>query len=206
LVYVPTFLNFTAQATILKRLKYIYNAKMAVVDMNGLGKGFYEELLKEHIDPLTGAIYPCWDSINTEDKPENPYDADKCLFGITSQGIQNDIIVNFIDVVEGEKLELLEKHSISYNLEDKEYIENVVTPKLQTDFLVEEISNLQLVHLDSGKLGIKQVTKRVDKDKAMAVMYGLYYIMKYENVVLAPEVEVDLSALLSVFKKPLVRA
>lgn len=206
LVYVPTFLNFTAQATILKRLKYIYNAKMVAVDMNGLGKGFFEELFKEHTDPLTGAVYPCWDSTNTEDKPENPQDADKCLFGITSQGIQNDIIVNFIDVVEGEKLELLEKHSISYNLEDKEYIENVVTPKLQTDFLVEEISNLQLVHLDSGKLGIKQVTKRVDKDKAMAVMYGLYYIMKYENVVLAPEVEVDLSALLSVFKKPLVRA
>ena len=100
----------------------------------------------------------------------------------------------------------MEKHSISYNLEDKELYRKCCNPKLQTDFLVEEISNLQLVHLDSGKLGIKQVTKRVDKDKAMAVMYGLYYIMKYENVVLAPEVEVDLSALLSVFKKPLVRA
>lgn len=206
LVYVPTFLNFTAQAVVLKRLKYIYNAKMVVVDINGLGKGCFEELFKEHKDPLTGDYYPCWDSINTEDKPDNPNDADRCLFGITSQGIQSDIIVNFIDVVESGKLQLLKKHTDNYNLSDKEYIESVVAPMIQTDYLVEEISNLQLVHMSNGKLGLKQVTKRVDDDKAMATMYGLYYIMKYENNIIQPQQNIDLSSLLSVFKKPNVRA
>ncbi|MDD4780952.1 MAG: hypothetical protein PHT02_10205 [Tissierellia bacterium] len=206
LVYVPTFLNFTAQAIILKRIKYIYSAKMATVDLNGLGKGIWEELFKEHKDPLTGDSYPCWDSINTEDKPDNPQDADKCLFGMTSQGIQSDIIVNFIDIVESEKLELLKKHTDTYNLDDKDYVESFVSPKVQTDFLIEEISNLQLEHMTNGKLGIKQVTKRVDKDRVMATMYGLYYIMKYENNVFKETVNIDLSALLSVFKKPNVRA
>lgn len=206
LIYVPTFLNFTAQAIVLKRIKYLYNAKMAIVDLNGLGKGCFEELFKEHIDPLTGDSYPCWDSINTEDKPDKPQDADKCLFGMTSQGIQNDIIVNFIDIVESEKLELLQKHTDTYNLDDKSYVESFVSPKVQTDFLVEEISNLQLEHLTNGKLGIKQVTKRVDKDRVMATMYGLYYIMKYENNVFKETVNIDLSSLLSVFKKPNVRA
>ena len=153
-----------------------------------------------------GDSYPCWDSINTEDKPDKPQDADKCLFGMTSQGIQNDIIVNFIDIVESEKLELLQKHTDTYNLDDKSYVESFVSPKVQTDFLVEEISNLQLEHLTNGKLGIKQVTKRVDKDRVMATMYGLYYIMKYENNVFKETVNIDLSSLLSVFKKPNVRA
>lgn len=206
LVYVPTFLNFTAQAIVLKRIKYIYNAKMAIVDINGLGKGIYEELFKEHIDPLTSDNYPCWDSTNTEDKPDNPNDADKCLFGITSQGIQSDIIVNFIDIIESEKLELLQKHVDNYNLDDKEYVESIVSPKVQTDLFIEEISNIQLEHLSSGKLGIKQVTKRVDKDRLMAVMYGLYYIMKYENNVIKPQQNIDLASLLAVFKKPNVRA
>lgn len=206
LIYVPNTLNFTAQAIIFKRIKYLYNAKVATCDLNGLGKGMFEELLKEHTDPITGQHYPCWDSINTEDKPDNPKDADKCLFGITSQGIQNDIIVNFIDMVESEKLELLVKHTETYNLDDKDYVEKVVNPMVQTDFLIEEISNIQLEHQNSGKLGIKQVTRRVDKDRLMAVMYGLYYIMKYENNIIQEEINTDMSSLLSVFKKPNIRA
>ncbi len=206
LVYVPNVLNFEAQAIILKRLKYQYNAKMVVVDINGLGRGCFEELFKEHTDPITGDYYPCWNSINTDDKPDNPQDAEKCLFGLTSQGINSDIIVNFIDMVESSKLELLTKHSDNYHLDDKDYIENVITPKLQTDFFIEEVSNLQLEHMSNGRLGIKQITKRVDKDKFSAVSYGLYYIMKYENNVFQKKDPVDINQLLSTFKKPSLRS
>lgn len=206
LIYIPNTFNFTAQAIVLKRVKYLYNAKMVSVDINGLGKGIWEELFKEHIDPLTNQSYPCWDSINTEDKPENMNGVDKCLFGMTSQGLQTDIIVSFMDAVESEKLELLTKHSESYHLDDKDYVENVVNPMVQTDFLIEEISNIQLEHQSNGKLGIKQVTKRVDKDRLMAVMYGIYYIMRYENNVIQEVEEFDLSQLLTVFKQPNIRS
>ncbi|HZJ99874.1 MAG TPA: hypothetical protein VFC79_07700, partial [Tissierellaceae bacterium] len=197
LIHVPNTFSFTAQAIVLKRIKYIYNAKMVSVDMNGLGSGMWDELFKEHIDPITNQQYPCWDSINTEDKPENTRDVDKCLFGMTSQGLQTDIIVSFMDIVESERLELLTKHSESYHLDDKNYVENVVAPMVQTDFLIEEISNIQLEHQNSGRLGMKQVTKRVDKDRLMAVMYGIYYIMRYENNPIKEAEDIDLSQLLS---------
>ena len=92
LIHVPNTFSFTAQAIVLKRIKYMYNAKMVSVDMNGLGQGMWDELFKEHTDPITNQQYPCWDSINTEDKPESTRDVDKCLFGMTSQGLQTDII------------------------------------------------------------------------------------------------------------------
>lgn len=206
IIHVPNTFNFTAQAITLKRIKYLYNAKMVIADKNGLGAGFFDELFKEHIDPLTNHKYPCWASINTDDKPENLQDNDKCLFGMMSQNIQTDIITSFMGSVESELLELLKKHTKSYHLEDKDYINNVVSPMSQTDRLIEEISNIQLEHHNSGKLGVKQITRKVDKDRLMALMYGVYYIMKYENNPIKQEVNIDLSTLLSVFKKPNVRA
>lgn len=206
LIHVPNTFSFTAQAIVLKRLKYMYNAKMVSVDMNGLGQGMWDELFKEHLDPTTNQQYPCWDSINTEDKPENTRDVDRCLFGMTSQGLQTDIIVSFMDIVESERLELLTKHPESYHLDDKNYVENVVAPMVQTDFLVEEVSNIQLEHQNSGRLGMKQVTKRVDKDRLMAVMYGVYYIMRYENSPIKETEDIDLSQLLTVFKQPSIRS
>lgn len=207
IIHVSNTLNFTAQAIILKRIKYLYNAKIVVADKNGLGVGFFEELFKEHTDPITGQQYPCWDSVNTDDKPENPKDADKCLYGMMSQGsAQTDIVAGFMNIIESDKLELLRKHTEFYNVEDKEYVDNVITPMVQTDFLIEEISNIQLEHLSGGRLSIKQVTKKVDKDRLMALMYGVYYIMKYENNPITEVEDLDLSTLLSVFKKPNVRA
>lgn len=205
-IHVSNTLSFTSQAIALKRVKHLYNAKIVVVDKNGLGAGFFEELLKEHVDPISNQKYPCWDSINTDDKPENPQDTDKCLFGMMSQGLQTDIISSFMDSVESGRLEMLRKHTESYHLDDKEYIDNVVAPMVQTDFLVEEISNIQLEHASGGKLSIKQVTKRVDKDRLMAVMYGVYYIMRYENNPIQEAQDIDLSQLLTVFKQPNIRS
>jgi len=204
LIYVPNFLNFTAQAIELKRIKYRYNARVAIIDENGLGSGIRDELLKEQTDPLTGEMYPCWDTINTDHTPDNKDDADKCLFALHSQGINNEIIVNFIDMVESSKLELLMKHDSSYELEDKDYINNVVAPMMQTDFLIEEISNLKLKHLQNGKLSIEQLTKRVDKDRYSATVYGLYYIMQYENKIEEKSKPINISQLFSTYKKPII--
>lgn len=181
IVYVDSFLNFEAQAIELKRIKERYKAKIAIVDVNGLGAGMKDELLKSHTDTINGNEYLCWDTINTEDKPDNMYDADRCLYAINSTGRNHEIIVNFMDMVESEKLELLEKHKQSYDLENKNYINDVLRPMIQTDFLIEELSNLQLQHLNNGRFSVKQLTKRVDKDRYSALAYGLYYIMKYEN-------------------------
>ena len=205
LIYIPNFLNFTAQSIAFKRVKYLYNAKIAIVDENGLGKGMKDELLKEQKDMLTGNSYPCWDTINTEDEPENDIDADKCLFALASQGINTDIIVSFIDTIESKRLELLKKHKESYDTEDRNYVDNVVAPMVQTDLLIEELSNLQLQHLSNGGLNVKQLTKRVDKDRYSALAYGIYYILRYENSAIQEDTDIDISALFSTFKQPKIR-
>jgi ribonucleoside-diphosphate reductase alpha chain len=181
LINLPTGLNFTAQAIEFKRIFKLYNAKMGIFDNNGLGKGCGDELLKEHIDPLTGEILECMDTINTEDMPEIK-GARKCIYALQSQGINSDIIVNFIDMVESGKLHILEKVSNSnYDINDKEYINNTIMPAINTDLFIEEVSNLKLKHINGGKLTVEQQTKRVDKDRFSAVSYGLWYIKTFED-------------------------
>ena len=183
LVNLPTGLNFTSQAIEFKRMFKMYNAKAGILDNNGLGKGCTDELLKEHVDPLTGEILDCMDTINTEDIPEIK-GAKKCLYALQSQGINSDIIVNFIDMVEGEKLQILEKVSNSnYDLNDKDYFNNTLMPSVNTDLFVEEVSNLKLKPISAGKLSVEQLTKRVDKDRFSAVSYGLWYIKNFEDKV-----------------------
>lgn len=181
LIHVPNFLNFDSQAIEIKRIKNIYKAKIIVVDSNGLGIGLVDCLLKEHTDPLTGEYLGCYDTINTENKPESE-DAEKIVYALMSQAINSDIIVCFIDMVESSKLQLLEKRiNANYDVEDLDYIKNNVVPFIQTDILIEEIANLRMEKLPSNKLTVKQTVKRIDKDKYSALAYGLYYIKMFED-------------------------
>lgn len=50
-------LNFTSQSVIIKKTRKKYNAKVVVVDGNGLGAGLVDALLSETIDPETGEIW-----------------------------------------------------------------------------------------------------------------------------------------------------
>lgn len=182
IIALPNGLPFSQQAAIFKRLKLLYNARVAIVDANNMGKAIVDECLKDTSDPVTGDSMGCWDTINTEQEPEMA-DAEPCLFALVSQGIQHDILMSFISAVDSKKLKLLEKNSNNnYDPNDMDYLTSDVLPYLNTDLLIEEISNLRLVQGKSGKFGVEQITKRVDKDKFMALAYGIYYIMTYEDV------------------------
>lgn len=181
LINLPNGLNFSAQAIEVKRIRKLFNAKVVVVDINGLGVGLLDELLKDTIDPVTGDSLGCWNTINTDHQPEEQ-NAEKIVYALTSQGINHDIIVNFIDMVESGKLQLLIKNSNNdYDVHDIDYIKNNILPYVHTDLLVEEVANLKLKKLPSGKFTIEQVTKRVDKDRYSAVSMGLWYIKEFEN-------------------------
>ena len=182
-------LNFKDQAIEVKRTKNIYRAKVICVDVNGLGAGLRDELLQEHYDPITGENLGCYDTINSDVKPEIE-DSPKIIYEIMAQGINSDIIVNFIDMVGSGKLQLLEKRvNANYDVEDFNFIKSDVVPFMNTDILIEEIANLKLEVLQSGKLSIKQVTKRIDKDKYASLAYGLYYIKMFEDNIYETEEE-----------------
>lgn len=174
-------LNFTAQAIEVKKIKRDFNARIAICDSNGLGVGLIDELMKESFDPKTGESLGCWNTINTDAQPEIS-EAEQCLYDLKPQSANSDIIVSFIDMVESGKLRLLEKRQdADYNLNDKEnYLMNKL-PFIQTDFLVEEIANLQLKPLPSGKVSIVKVINKYNKDRVSALMYLLWYIKMFED-------------------------
>ena len=180
---ISNVLNFTAQACEVKKIKNLFNANMVIVDGNGLGAGLVDELMKESVDPITNESLGCWDTINTDATPEVD-DAEKCLFDLKPQSANSDSIVNFIDMVESKKLKLLEiKQEKDFNSNDKEnYLLNRL-PFVNTDFLIEEVSNLKLKSLNSGKLTVEKVIKKYNKDRFSALAYVLWYIKTYEDYI-----------------------
>jgi hypothetical protein len=173
-------LDFSAQAVEIKKIKRAFDAKACILDCNGLGVGLMDFLLKESFDPNTGESLGCWNTMNTEDIPEI-LNAEKCLYALTPQSAQNEIIVNFISIVESGLLRLLEKRNDIYDLDDKENYIDKVLPFLQTDFLVEEIANLQLKTLNNGKVTIERTNKKYDKDRFSALAYALWYAKTFED-------------------------
>ena len=182
-------LNFTAQACLVKKIQLQYNAKMVVVDTNGLGSGLRDELLKPNVDVTTGDSYMPWDTVNGEIRSEYR-EARPMFYALNSQEkdetkkdgrINSYAIINFIDCVEGQKLRLLEERKDnSFNLADIDEVKAFV-PYQQTNALVEEISNLKLRHLTNGEMTVEKVLSRVDKDRFSSLIYGLWWAMTYDN-------------------------
>jgi hypothetical protein len=181
LINLPNGLNFTGQTIELKRIANHFKPKAVVIDGNGLGSAIVDECLKEMIDPRTGEDLECWDTINNDKQPE-VQGADKIVYDLHSQGINTDIIINFIDMVDSQKLQLLQKNdNKDYDVNDVDYFKSEILPFVQTDLLLEEIANLKLKKLPSGKYTTEQVTKKINRDRFSAVVYGLWYIKEFED-------------------------
>lgn len=181
IINLPNGMNFTSQAIVIKRLRNLFNAKIVILDGNGLGVGAIDELLKSHIDPVSGDELVAFDTINTDHESDEA-ESEKCLFVVNAQGINTDIIVNFISIVDSKKLQLLDKvDQNQLNSTDTDFMTNGMLGAVQTEFFIEEVANLQLRTLNGGKLTVERNSKSLDKDRYSAVAYMCYYIMTYEN-------------------------
>lgn len=191
LINVSNAMNFGAQAIEVKRYKELYDARMVIVDMNGLGVGLGDALMKENVDPKTGKTFKAYNTVNTEALPDTS-DSEYCLYDLKSQSNNTEVIVNFISMVESGKLRLLvQKDNSDYDINDKHnYLDNVL-PFVQTDFLIEELANLQMEQLNGGKLRVKQQVKRINKDRYSSLSYGLWYINKFEDNMIEDKDEYD---------------
>jgi ribonucleoside-diphosphate reductase alpha chain len=190
IINISNALTFSAQAMEVKKIKYHYNAKIGIIDSNGLGKGLLDELIKETIDVNTGETLPCWDTINNADIKPEIEGSEKCVYDLKPQSAQSEILISFIDMVDSGKLQLLEKKiNAGYELDDKEYTAKML-PYINTDFLIEEVANLKLKQLPSGKYTIEKLMKRIDKDRFSALAYALWYIKTFEDNIYQDE-EID---------------
>lgn len=193
LIVLPNGLNFTDQAIAFKKIFYAFNAIIAICDANGLGQGLLDELLKEQIDPESGEILECWDTVNTTNTPQYA-GARRCLYALTAQGKNSDMVLAFKSYVEGGKLLLLEQNNgAGYDINSEEY-EEFVVPCVQTDFFVDEVNNLKIV-INGGKVSVERASSKLDKDRYSCVAMGIYYIETEENKPTASSEQVDFSSL-----------
>lgn len=204
IVNLPNGTNFTGQAIAVKRLQKLYKAVTVVIDINGLGVGLLDEIMKLHIDPITGEELIAFDTINTEHESDEA-EALKCVWALQAQGLNTDIIVNFMNLVENGTLQLLEK--VDQNVvanSDQDFLKSTVLPHVQTELLIEEIANLSLEQLNGGKLTVKRNSKSIDKDRYSALVYMIWYIMTHENKAKEEEEDFNIASLYC-FSSPKIR-
>lgn len=182
-------LDFEGLACEVKKIAKTYCAKAVVVDENGIGRGLCDFLVKNTTDPQTGDSLGCLATMNSERIPDDA-DAPKIVFCYLAQKYDNESIPNFIDCVETGKLRLLVKKEFSaYAMEEEDFASKAM-PYFQTNCFVEEVSNLKLEHLSNAGLRVKQISKKVNKDRFSSVQYALWYVMKnLDNIVYTDENE-----------------
>lgn len=188
---VSNTLNFANQALIVKRTKQKYNARIVVVDGNGLGSGLVDELLKDTTDPTTGESLGCWNTINTTNEPEDLQNCEDCLFDMKAQSYQTKVITDFIDVVDNGTLRLLEQkqYDVFASDHDETYRERYM-PYIQTDLLIEEVANLKL-ESNGRSLSVKKEVKKIDKDRFSALSYAIFYVLEFENTPQKQDVDIE---------------
>ncbi|MGZ9868125.1 hypothetical protein ACU3L3_06860 [Priestia endophytica] len=179
----PNGLNFKEQSIEVKRVFYKYGGhlelsksrvKAVVVDGNTVGKGLIDRLTEDVTDPETNEELGCWDTINTDQKPDVK-GSPKLIYDLTAQGINGDIITEFLNYVESGKLKLLKSYEDiknSKNIEDDLMVEVAC---IQTQLFIDEVANLRLKKTQTSST-VEQVVKRIDKDRYSAIAYALYYI------------------------------
>lgn len=194
-------MNFKNQACMIKKLKNQYRAKMVIVDGNGLGSGLVDQLLLDSYDPITGEYLGCFDTINTDNKPENP-NAEKCLFDMKAQGYQTKVVSYFINAVDSGMLKMLiRKQEQDFTDKEREFYDRNVLPFVNTELLFMEIANLKLKVMAGNNLTVEKVVKKIDKDKFSALSYCIFYILEFTNQERVRP-SFDPSALASLSRKP----
>ena len=179
-ISVPNTMNFSDQACLIKKVKQRYKAKMIIIDGNGIGAGLVDELLRTSYDPISGENLGCFDTINTDNKPEID-NAEKCVFDMKAQGIQSKVLAHFINSVDSGLLKMLiRKPEQDFTDKERELFDINVLPFINTELLFFEIANLKL-KINGKVLSVEKVERKIDKDKFSAVAYCIFYILEFCN-------------------------
>ena len=197
-VKLPNGLNFKQQTVICKQMCALYNAKAIVIDINGLGKGLLDYMLDRNILDDGTELEP-YDMINTDYRSDYR-DAKKLVYGIEAQKNNSEMITNFINVVEGSILRILEHFDVNKALDipDEDFMVSDVLPFLRTENFISEVQNITVETIPgTGKLKIGQVVK-ADKDIYSATIQVCWYVMTFCNDAL-PDEDEDFASFFSGF-------
>lgn len=186
--------HFENQAIALKKLYYAYKARRVVIDANGLGIGFIDYMIKSQTDPDTGEIYPDFGVYNDDEGYYKKYKTlqteQEAMYLIKANAPINTEAHSNVQVqLSAGKLKfLIDERVAKAKLLDTKLGQNMrpedraeyLKPYVLTSILKEEMNNLREEN-EGVNIILKQVNKKIKKDKFSSFEYGLYYIKKEED-------------------------
>ena len=182
--------TFDAQAIEIKRFIERYNPKEVVIDINGLGRGIADVMIKESVDEF-GRTYTAYGFFNNDDyKKIQPKDAPQILYGMIASSTLNSKIhsnaytrlnsglVRFL-ISEQEARTALLSTEVGRKMSFEKRVQRLMPHELTTK-LFEEMSNLRLKRAGLDVV-LEQINSRFPKDKYSALAYGLWAIKELEE-------------------------
>lgn len=184
---------FDKQVVELKRLIKRYNPREVVIDINGLGVGFADLMIRETIDPITHEILPAYGFFNREDYINiQPRSCPKILYGIKANTELNSKMhtalfskvysgcVNFL-ISERKAREKLQSTKKGAKMSPEQKAARLM-PHEMTSSLINEILNLKVKPVGvNNQIAVEQINSRMTKDKFSALEMGIYRMVEIEN-------------------------
>lgn len=183
---------FSRQVVDLKKMINAYRPREVVIDTNGLGIGFGDEMIRGQYDD-EGNYYPPYGFTNDDNfKKVQPKDCLCILYGIKANGpLNSQIHSNAYAKLNGGRVRFLIKEQeakvslLATKVGQKMTIEQRIKrlmPHEMTTSLFEEMANLRLKRSGSSTdIVLEQINERFPKDKYSAFAYGLWRIKEYEE-------------------------
>lgn len=184
--------TFNLQALELKKIIEVFKPKEVVIDTNGLGIGFGDEMIQTQYDEF-GKEYPALGFFNDDDyKKVQPKGVNCILYGIKANGPLNSKIhgnaysrvnsgsVRFL-IKESEAKSALLSTKVGQKMSVEERVKRLM-PHEMTSRLFDEMANLRLKKTGNGMdIVLEQINSRYPKDKYSAFAYGLWRIKELEE-------------------------
>ena len=180
----------TWQARFLKQKVKEFKPRILIIDANGIGSGVCDQLVLDLDDGN-----PPYKVVNDDKLQWKKYESDNGILMVFALKAQNkdtrnsDMINNFMQVFNKldigilknsyEGIKDLEK-KLKHKIKESEELVNFQIPYLLSDNLCEEIMNL--VYKQNGnETKIERVSRKIQKDKFSALLYGLYWVYLEEK-------------------------
>lgn len=184
---------FDNQALELKRLIKKFNPKEVVIDINGLGVGLADLMIKETFDPVTKQMLPAYGFFNRKEYEEiQPRNSVKILYGIKATSEINSNMhstlyskiysgtISFL-ISERKAKEKLMSTKVGQRMKPEDRIARLMPHEL-TSQLFQEIMNLKIKPTGvNNQIAVELINSRMTKDKFSALEMGVYRISEIEN-------------------------
>lgn len=197
IVNIETFVgeHFETLAIAVKKLYYRYHARILAIDANGVGAGLIDFMTVSQIDPETGDVLPDFGVENDEDgkykKQRTQQTELNAMYLIKANPkINTECYVYTKAQLAGGKIKfLIDEKTAKAKLMDKkvgqamslEQRADYLMPYVATTSLEAQMMNLIENH-EGTEIKLDRATKSIKKDKFSALIYGLYYIKKEEDL------------------------